>query len=363
MPFRLFLLSFLVLGIGSKTKYGILLPLFFFANIFASLSFFLFYDGVSLFDSAAMMMRIAMVPVIYVYLKYLFRYKSNIYIEKFYKTIFYVNFAVFIGNMILGILGFGFQSYVRLSYGIKGFFYDGNMLTVLLICFFAFFLLNTKKKHTYLFFVFFFLGLLIGSKIAIFGTIILYLLFIYSRIRRQYKLFLYIFICVLIFIIVFVINNISNYTTYFDSYIKHMEYLSSNYDIITTLLSTRNLRIPIFLSNFSENFSIFKILFGLGYLNGIIEIDPFDTLFSYGIIFFIMISLFYFFVALKVFKKHCFLFLFNILYFCISMTSGHVWYNAMAGFFFVLLNLYFTSSYENEKKNILYHQYVSWQTR
>lgn len=84
------------------------------------------------------------------------------------------------------------------------------------------------------------------------------------------------------------------------------------------------------------------MLFGYGYLNfmKIIELDAFDTLFCYGVLFFIPTFLFYSH-CLFINRRNLKIVMFNVVYFLISITSGHVWYNSQAALFFVIINLIF----------------------
>ena len=99
------------------------------------------------------------------------------------------------------------------------------------------------------------------------------------------------------------------------------------------------------MENFSfyiEKFNLIQFLFGYGYLNftKIIELDPFDTFLSYGLLFYIAIQLFYIY-CVYLNRRNSQIIVFNLIYLMLSVTSGHLWFNPQVALYFSIANLLF----------------------
>ena len=123
-----------------------------------------------------------------------------------------------------------------------------------------------------------------------------------------------------------------------------------NGNIISVILSGRDIKLKNHINFFNDNFSFLNFIYGYGFLNhiDIIELDIFDTFFSYGLLFFTAIVSFYLY-CLYINRKNRALLFFNMLYLGICISSGHIWFNTMSALFFSLVNLYFKEGFGNEK--------------
>ena len=351
VPYRILLIILMTLSVGIKIQNSIILQikyLFYFylytISLFCILRY-LFNNDTSIYNSLAMILRISLAPIIYIYIQEIYiKKKGKIYIERIIK----VNIFVLCINLLLGLIGYGENTYDDGGFGIKGFFYDGNALGALIFCIFVYFYL-TRKKNKLLTIFFIIIGIIIGTKVSILG-IMLYLLFVNVFGRKKYYTILIIFLISLSLYVLY-INNVFAY------HIEKMKLLYTLYkgNILTIILSGRNIDLLKHIKYYNENFNILQFLFGYGYLSNmkIIELDLFDTFFSYGMLFFSSIFIFYIYIIIKN-RHNKKIFLFNVIYLLISMTSGHVWYNTSSALFFGIINAYIAINKKPYEKNILY---------
>jgi hypothetical protein len=233
-------------------------------------------------------------------------------------------------------MGFGTTTYKTQGLGINGFLFDGNANAVMVFCIYVYYFITKKgEKKISIFFIF--LGILIGTKVSIISNI-LYMLVINITLQKRIKKIIYlIFMPLLIFLLIYIcyINHI------FDYHLQRISFLYNRFgdSILKALLSGRSDDLTNHFKYYKENFSLVEMLFGYGFLSNmkIIELDLFDTLFSYGLLISLPILFFYGYTA-YINRKNKKLLLFNILYFFISITAGHVWYNTSSALFFGIIN-------------------------
>lgn len=260
------------------------------------------------------------------------------------------NFYLII-NFCLGLLGMGYSTYRTSDIGIKGFFYAGNELSVVLFCLFVYKYLVGKRKYFILLF-YCVIALLIGTKTAVL-SILLY--FVLIKLLNAEKKSYFVGILVVIFFVALVVFNLERISNI--SVVKEQlqmfrwKYNVSN-NFADTLLSGRITFAKIMLAEMKESRSIISILFGHGGFPKAAEIDLFDTVFSYGIIIAFLITAFYIRIIWDN-RKNQELFIFNSIYLFLSLTAGHVWFNTTSILVFCIINLEHADTHNMQKYNYL----------
>ncbi|MCR1900086.1 glycosyltransferase [Irregularibacter muris] len=272
--------------------------------------------------------------------------------------IFKYNYAVILANIVLGLLGLGFNSYKQ-GIGIKGFFYSGNEFSALFILFTAYFLyyIWNKCKNIYVPFSIFsiILGFMISTKVAIFGSVILAtsvpLISGYKLPTFNTKKFARIGVFFLL-MLALVVGYLAN-----TELLHRWVYFYKKQGLAGVLLSGRNNFVKEAINYSLNEYNIFQFLFGGGSVQTV-EMDLFDTLFNYGIFGFIIIISFWICIIYKSFilakanknEYAALIFLINTLLLIVASISGHVIYSGLIGIYIGLFNslLYYQ---DNHKKS------------
>lgn len=140
-------------------------------------------DAVGFIDDLTSCLKLLTSFVIFLYLALIAK-KWPEKLQKYGVWCLNFSFLILVGNLLLGILGYGFSSYgsgveaeEKDEVGIKGFFYAGNEVSGLFIILFAWVLHNSwqKSKLQYVFVSFLAMGcgLLIATKAAMLASVIL----------------------------------------------------------------------------------------------------------------------------------------------------------------------------------------------
>jgi hypothetical protein len=306
--------------------------------------------------------KLITIPFFYIYFNTSIGFGEKIYVDKF-KRIMDLNLLVFLGNIIIGIFGFGYYTYPTAKFGIKGFFFAGNEVSMIFFCLFYYYLSKIPYEKKYILFVYIIaiiIAALIGTKTGFIACCLLSIVDYYYRLKKD-KRIIFIF-CFPILISIFLISAIGFLSeTEFYKFIYFRMFVASSKgeNLLNILLSGR---VEYFYNNYRiwiDEFTLLTFLFGLGdYLAMDVEIDFFNTLFNCGIIYLSMILYFYLFIIYKCWKKlKRRLFFFNVIYLFISLTAGHVWFSVMSGLFFAYLNVYEINDFEYSKP--LHHK-LKW---
>lgn len=243
----------------------------------------------------------------------------------------------FAANFLAGLAGFGFRTYSYGRTGIKGFFYAGNELSIVVFCMFVYWFIRNQNKIL-TFFIFIAISLFTGTKAAIFGTVLYYLLYMfYYRPRKYMHKFFVLLGVVIIFLLSrnYILNiNVIRYQ------INNIEWRlnQTGASLLDVLLSGRLSFLDNLFSNARKNFSFTSVLIGFGVPYKSVEIDIFDTFYSYGALVGILITAFYVCVMIKS-RKNKNIFYFNLIYLLLSLTAGHVWFNTTSAILFCIINI------------------------
>ncbi len=264
------------------------------------------------------------------------------------------------------ILNINYSSYENNNYyGSIGFFYSANEVSTILILMFPFLytLLNKSKILTIILYI---VGLytisLIGTKVTLFGVIIVSLLiFLSSLLKKEKKLTLNNLFILLMFIttVLFMVNNysamnlksalskeeikdIEDLNQELEEYYKGNKFIEKFKTIGSKLLSDRDVYAINTYKMYSTSYTKGYLLFGMGFDNTkrinnarvekLIEIDFLDVFFHMGLVA-VLLLIYPFILILNIIikskekqKNEVFFFIMMILLTCgISSTAGHVY--------------------------------------
>jgi len=217
--------------------------------------------------------------------------------RKLLKNWIVFSYVIFAVNILLKYIGLGFPFYEYNNTGTTGFFYAGNEISALhlvLYAMIAYHMYEIKKVKTW-FFIFFlfnlFLGITITSKTAMLGTVLVTILIMASpesinRISARKIAVWVTSILVLIPLTVYFVFKLLK-----DSLIwERFYYFYLKWDIVTFIFSQRNLRVEKMMPIYWEEWTFLEKIIGGGQyfyedqLKSVIEIDPLDIFFAYGLI-------------------------------------------------------------------------------
>ena len=308
-PYKMLLMFLMVLSL--KSYIGAIIYFYFFGIVSLSLVMYFFNSYTNFSNSLAMQLRIIMAPVLFVFLKKQYEKEPRKILN-----IIKANTIVLIGNLILGLLGFGDSTYKQgeATYGIKGFFYDGNALSAILFVAYVLWI-NLRPKSKYkISIVFLFFGILVGTKVSVLSIILYFCAYNFFSVPYRKRFFTMLVLSLLISTLIYVLFQ----TSFFQYQIARVKWLLTLFkgNYLSVILSGRNLDLIEHYKFYQTNFSTRELLFGFGFLNftKIIELDFFDTFFSYGLLFFCGIFSFYFYCFL-INRKNPKIVCFNLLFF------------------------------------------------
>ena len=307
--------------------------------------------------------KILIMPIAYFYFKSVI-IRHPIPAHRRLIRLFHISFWIIVINMILGGLGYGFSQYGAEG-GTRGFFYSGNEISATMVTIFAILGYWLWNKKRLLFIPFFLLAigisLLKATKVAFFGSLLLLVfiplvsekrnLFALTRLRLVILSLTAISIPFLIDFLWIAVKKIGIY--------DRVVYFYHQFDFVTFILSSRNLRVEEGMDIYIHQYSWFEMIFGRG-LSGFsqfmfermpeihtVEIDFFDLLFYFGAFGGIgLIFSFWLKLLVKSFRERNnpeipyspIIFLTNLLLIGASLTAGHIMISAMAGIFIGFYN-------------------------
>lgn len=345
VPYKLFLMMLMFFSMKSEKKFTLIL--YFLTLFFLCALVYLFQTYTDFSTSLSMILKIMMYPFVYFYLNDTYTKIDNglYYLDQ----ICFWNFITIFINQILGVAGFGFSTYNDGGFGIKGFYFDGNAMAVVCFCLFVFYF--SIKKNNFIAFLLFFCSVLLGTKTSILAIFLFFFIISFKRAKLKTKTRLILLFVIIIGVFVYLIL-FTNMFSYHIEKIKRM-YKLFNGRIIDVILSGRSIDLQNHTKFYSDHFSLKQVLFGYGYrLNSkIIELDFFDTLYSYGLLYCSLILLLYIY-PIYINRKNKEIVIFDLLIFLITFSSGHVWYNTSTALFLVINNIYYGVANE---KNLLHN--------
>jgi len=272
------------------------------------------------------------------------------------ERIFIFSSVIVFANVFSGLLGLGYTTYGALpaseylGRGFKGFFFAGNELGALIICLYPIVIssfANKAKLRLLLNLLFLICSILISTKTAMLGMFILIIYDLYKLSKRSvaYKLSLLIFLPTMFVTLFFV------FLEHIQERAVSLSYFLENKGAVYVIFTGRNDFIIDAMSYVFSRFNVMDLFFGIGipFSEGRFkstEMDFIDISIWFGVIFSIIIYLFYCFFARRVLTltnsniKPLVKLVFLLLFF-ISIFAGHVFTSAMVLPFLSLYYPYF----------------------
>lgn len=288
--------------------------------------------------------------------------------------LFKISFFVILSNILLGISGFGYALYGRENIGTKGYFMAGNELGItLIVCSMYLLALFINQRKIKLYFIFsilyLFISINLGSKVAVLGAIIIITIFPVIDFFKRHKYFIInktsLKLASISFVFLFVFAPIGIYYLLYEiDLLSRMSFFFNKYNLITFLLSGRDLRAIEIIEYSIEHMNLFTFLFGfsLGTLKhsfvGTSEIDLVDLFFVYGITGVTIIYGFFIYILLKskkmakskktdyIYARYVYVGTYLLLF--LSLFSGHVMMSGLAG---ILIGAFFSLIYIKKEIN------------
>jgi len=315
--------------------------------------------------------------------------------KKCITDIFKFSLILYVLLLIIPIIfGISYTTYPEILKGYVGLFYAGNEIANILIILFPFsYLFINKTKYSFLIiFPIILVMMMIGTKVATFGCLIITLItFIFSIFKNKFKINNFVIKCLSIFVFALILS-LDSYAVYNYNYIKNNVYndeskeivideknraeveeiqgnLNIFYDknkitkIIRPLVSGRDMLLANTISIYNDLDNDSNIWFGIGFSNTervnntnvarLIEIDICDLYFHFGIIG-LLISLLPFIIVgylfivnfSKIKLNSVYLLLILMLVFGVSTFSGHVLFAPAVSIYLVLLLLLYLSEFD-----------------
>lgn len=308
-----------------------------------------------------------------IYWMYLF-FRKEIRINGLFRIIKCVKYAVFFLsiNILIGLLGFGYSQYAG-GIGVRGFIFAGNEMALALVTCFSLLLMylieNEKYRWFYSFALLFVLiSVLNTTKVAMVSSFSVLLLFplikyiksvSFSKIPIKH-LNLLLFVLLILPSIGLIGVNYALFSMGLWDRINYF-YNTLNLDLLSIVLSNRNIWAAEALEGLKSSYSIIEVLFGTSYEwvrflstpgKGSIEIDVLDFLMIYGVLGVAIILCFWVFVFIsnilnqKYNPYSGYISFMLLLILIISVTAGHVFYSGVGG---PLIAMVFAMGHYKEK--------------
>lgn len=276
------------------------------------------------------------------------RGEINSYIIK--KIIKFNMYCITLSLLFCKLFNLGEYAYIN-DVGFKGYFYSNNELSIVLSLMFIYFweniyksLINIRKlklKDIIDLFLITISLILIGSKTS-YIIIIITIFISIVRAFKNLKISTILKVTSIFLIILIALEGILHiYSNEINKIIEKQLFYFNNRDIVSFILSDRNVMWNQIKYNIMSNSNIFNKLFGFRriiinnttFIN--IEMDGNVLYLNYGIIGFLLIIVMYMHVYIKSQKRFILIYPF-IIYIMFSLLAGHVMFSAFSGTFLSL---------------------------
>lgn len=290
--------------------------------------------------------------------------------DKVIKIVSYT-FVFLIINFIIGYLGYGYPMYGEedTAIGTRGLIYAGNEIGAAIIISGAILQMYFIEQRKYLNFLFvgilmMAMGALLTSKVSILASILISLFFPLIKSSEKLKVlkinkkdFKYSF--AILSILPLLSLGLIYYALYVSNLMDRFSFFYDKVDIVTLLLSQRNIWALEAIHIFINNYTLSDYIFGMGIEwykfiseNKAVEIDIIDFTMAYGLLGFLLSYGFFVFVLIKSilcknnrFRKY--IIFISLLILTISCTGGHIFNSGTAGFLIAIVLAY--KNYKNKE--------------
>src|SRR5690554_5766275 len=363
-----FIIFYLIMYRVITLSFKNFIPLFIYYISFVSIVFIHFFSNQNLewfIIDLAIVHKFLIIVSIWIYVHLLLQ--KCMITKRRLMFVFWFNLLVLSINLIFGIIGFGYYQYAG-GIGSVGFFFAGNEVSGAMICIFFPILLSayfnmSRKKYLIVSLLVLFLALIKVTKVAIVGTVVLVFMIPMINMWRRYsflslKFIKYILLGISLFLGILIFGYKAIDKIGLLGRIEYAYYTLHSGNILSVILSGRDLFLVDSLKAFLNDYSLIELLFGCG-KNGsmvmmsqysgegkVVEIDFFDFLFQFGFVGLSLLLIIVFSMlrnSYKAYKKTLSsfplsLFFVNLLLLSISLGAGHIYNSAMAGIFIGILN-------------------------
>lgn len=343
IPYKLFIMSLMIVAIGLCNLNHFLVILFYICWLVVSFFVMTIFRSENIYLAIQTYAKFISGLVFYLYFASLNRVEKRCVL--FIKRILLINALVFALNIFAGILGFGYSTY-SYGIGIKGFFYAGNEIFLILLSI-ATLLIQSRNKHIRFItsIVSLVFAVLIGTKTAMLALFIIISVNFFEKLTSKRKLVFFSCLPLMILAFIFLYTFVLSKTQVFEHLIYNIQ---KNRKLTGSLLSALfSGRLDFLYDNLNllrKKGNTISLIFGGNsfYNSKSIEIDFFDAIILNGI--FIAISMFLFYsylIAIAIKRKQKILIVLNFMILAISFIAGHIWANLTGGLFFIIANVYF----------------------
>lgn len=291
--------------------------------------------------------------IAFFYFKNLFQKTLNHKLEKYLFMWIYFSYSVLALNLLVKLIGLGFPMYSAGDIGTKGFFHAGNEISAVLLILSGFiaYQLWYLYKNKFLFFSFLilniFLGVLISSKTAVLGIVLVFLIIAIDPKKIKLRINTVLTAMVSILVLLPAILYFT-YTLVLSSTVMiRLTYFWHKLDFITFVFSSRNLFVEKMWEFYVNEYTFIQKLIGGGQtfyeskIGTIVEIDLLDVFFAYGIIgALLFVSLILLLIrkayVLKSKSTHFYArysYILILMLTVISLFAGHIYSSGIGGFF------------------------------
>ena len=341
IPYKAFIISLMVIVIGMYNQTDFLIILSLFTWLILSITVMILFGSHNFALAIQTYIKTVSAIIFYLYFKSFIKFEQHSY--KYLRKILVVNAFVFSANIFAGILGFGYSTY-DYGVGIKGFFYAGNEIFLILLAITALLLKNRNKKFRMCVgLISLLFSILIGTKTAMLALMIIVLVNAFTNLRKISKIFVIFSLPLFILLFIILFNSVLSSLPVFNNMIYNFEKNKKlTGSILSALLSGRVEFLNNNLDFLKERADFWHFIFGGNayFNNKSVEIDFFDTLILNGVFVAVVIFCFYIFLFYRAVRKHdVTLMAMNFSLIMISFTAGHVWANLTGGIFFIIANI------------------------
>jgi hypothetical protein len=294
--------------------------------------------------------------IAFFYFKRIFQENNSKIVEKVFYWLEF-SFWVFSFNIVIKLLHLGYPMYEYGEIGTRGFFYAGNEISSLLLVTYGIIahkilIVNQNRIKFFFFFLFnIFLAILISSKTSVLGILATSFFLYFTLGKFNVNLTAVKRLLISIGIIIPTVLFFMYKTILSLPIIVRLQYFWEKLDFVTFIFSSRNLEAKKMFTIYNDDFTIVQKLIGGGQYfyesktHHIVEIDPLDIFFAYGILgallfcFFIILLLAQSY-KLKKTSKYPYAnltFIMSLVLFVVSSIAGHIYNSGIAGNFIALL--------------------------
>lgn len=297
------------------------------------------------------------------YFRGLFKKTLNQKFEKYLFRWIYFSYVVLAVNLLVKLVGFGYPMYSAGNIGTKGFFYAGNEISAVLLILsgiiaYQFWYIN-KNKVLYIGFLLLniFLGVLISSKTAVLGIVLVFLVIAIDPKKIKLKINTVLTALASFFVLIPIVVYFTYKLVLSSAVMIRLTYFWNKLDVITFVFSSRNIFVEKMWEHYKNDYNVVQKVIGGGQtfyeskIGTIVEIDLLDIFFAYGVtgalVFILLLLLLlckaYTHKSNPIYPYARLSYIMIIILTVISLFAGHIYSSGIGGFFigFVFSMMYY----------------------